>query len=75
LCSNNQPCDFITRAALANAMSMGRTRRQSGAVMPRREFLNEQGLIFGLCYESMAVIPDGTPPVEVTESLFNSQRV
>ena len=59
--------ETITRAALANAMSMGRTTRQSGAVLPRREFLNEQGLIYGLCYESMPVIPDGTPPVEVTD--------
>jgi putative polyketide hydroxylase len=57
----------ITQAALANAMSMGRTSRQSSAVLPRQEFLNEQGLIFGLCYQSMAVIPDGTPPVEVTD--------
>ncbi len=66
--AERQPlAETITRAALANAMSMGRTRRQSGAVMPRREFLNEQGLIFGLCYESMAVIPDGTPTVEVTD--------
>jgi len=59
--------ETITRAALANAMSMGRTKRQSGAVLPRPEFLNDQGLIFGLCYESMAVIPDGTPPVEVAD--------
>ena len=34
-------------------------------MLPRREFLNEQGLIFGVCYESMAVMPDGTPPPEV----------
>ena len=66
--AERQPlAETITRAALANAMSMGRTTRQSGAVLPRREFLNEQGLIYGLCYESMAVIPDGTPPVEVTD--------
>ena len=66
--AERQPlAETITRAALANAMSMGRTTRQSGAVLPRREFLNEQGLIYGLCYQSMAVIPDGTPPVEVTD--------
>jgi putative polyketide hydroxylase len=66
--AERQPlAETITRAALANAMSMGRTTRQSGAVLPRREFLNEQGLIYGLCYESMAVIPDGTPPAEVTD--------
>jgi putative polyketide hydroxylase len=52
---------LITQNALANAISMGRNERQSG-VLPRREFLNEQGLIFGASYESMAVVPDGTPP-------------
>jgi putative polyketide hydroxylase len=36
----------ITQNSLANALSMGRTARQSN-VLPRREFLNEQGLIFG----------------------------
>ena len=36
--------------------------RQPDAVLPRPEFLNEQGLIFGATYESAAVIPDGTPP-------------
>ena len=50
----------VTENALANALSMGRTARQSN-VLPRREFLNEQGLIFGACYESTAVLPDGTP--------------
>ncbi len=66
--AERQPvAETITRAALANAMSMGRTTRQSSAVLPRREFLNEQGLIYGLCYESMAVIPDGTPPVGVAD--------
>jgi putative polyketide hydroxylase len=53
---------IVTKNSLANAMSMGRNARQSG-VLPRREFLNEQGLIFGACYESMAVVPDGTPRV------------
>jgi hypothetical protein len=45
---------------------MGRNARQSG-VLPRPEFLNEQGLIFGACYESMAVVPDGTPRVVVDD--------
>jgi putative polyketide hydroxylase len=45
---------------------MGRTARQSN-VLPRREFLNEQGLIFGACYQSTAVVPDGTPPVAVDD--------
>jgi 2-polyprenyl-6-methoxyphenol hydroxylase-like FAD-dependent oxidoreductase len=53
---------IITQNSLANALSMGRTARQSG-VLPRREFLGEQGLIFGARYQSIAVVPDGTPPV------------
>jgi putative polyketide hydroxylase len=57
---------IITQNSLANAMSMGRHARQSN-VLPRREFLNEQGLIFGACYESMAVVPDDTPPFVVDD--------
>jgi putative polyketide hydroxylase len=57
---------IITQNSLANALSMGRTARQSN-VLPRREFLNEQGLIFGACYQSMAIVPDGTPPVAVDD--------
>jgi 2-polyprenyl-6-methoxyphenol hydroxylase-like FAD-dependent oxidoreductase len=59
--SERQPLGtIITQNSLANAMSMGRTEKQAG-VLPRREFLNEQGLIFGANYESTAVVPDGTP--------------
>jgi len=57
----------ITQASLANALSMGRTARQGGAKLARPQFLNEQGLIFGACYESAAVIPDGTPPPPVVD--------
>jgi putative polyketide hydroxylase len=57
---------IITRNSLANALSMGRTARQSN-VLPRREFLNEQGLIFGACYQSMAVVPDGTTAAAVED--------
>jgi putative polyketide hydroxylase len=57
---------IITQNSLANALSMGRTARQSN-VLPRREFLNEQGLIFGACYQSTAVVPDDTPPVAVDD--------
>jgi putative polyketide hydroxylase len=65
--AERQPlAEIITRNSLANALSMGRTARQSN-VLPRREFLNEQGLIFGARYESMAVVPDGTPPVAVED--------
>src|SRR5258708_20277582 len=57
---------IITQNSLANAMSMGRNARQSN-VLPRPEFLNEQGLIFGACYQSMAVVPDDTPPAVVVD--------
>ncbi|HEX3864663.1 MAG TPA: FAD-dependent monooxygenase [Stellaceae bacterium] len=50
----------ITQTSLENSLSMGRTARQDSAKLPRSEFLNEQGLIFGATYESSAVIPDGT---------------
>jgi 2-polyprenyl-6-methoxyphenol hydroxylase-like FAD-dependent oxidoreductase len=56
-----QPLGVITtQNSLANAMSMGRTENKAG-VLPRREFLAEQGLIFGARYDSTAVVPDGTP--------------
>jgi 2-polyprenyl-6-methoxyphenol hydroxylase-like FAD-dependent oxidoreductase len=57
---------IVTENSLINAMSMGRKARQ-GNVLPRREFLNEQGLIFGARYESMAVVPDHTSPVAVDD--------
>jgi 2-polyprenyl-6-methoxyphenol hydroxylase-like FAD-dependent oxidoreductase len=57
----------ITRSALANALSMGRTQRQQGAKLARPEFLNEQGLIFGVTYTSDAVVPDGTAPLAVAD--------
>jgi putative polyketide hydroxylase len=57
---------IITQNSLANALSMGRTARRSN-VLPRREFLNEQGLIFGACYRSMAIVPDGTPAVAIDD--------
>lgn len=56
-----------TRNSLENSLSMGRTARQDSAKLPRSEFLNEQGLIFGASYESPAVIPDGSPPPAVDD--------
>ena len=53
--------EAVTHASLLNALSMGRTARQTQAVLPRKEFLNEIGLVFGARYESAAVVPDGTP--------------
>ena len=32
----------------------------------RPEYLNEQGIIFGASYASSAIVPDGTPPVPVS---------
>ena len=58
--------EIVTANALANAMSMGRNARQS-KVLPRQQFLNEQGLIFGANYQSAAVVPDGTPPIAVDD--------
>ena len=54
----------ITKTALDNCLSMGRTAKQETAVVARPEFLSEQGLIFGAAYESSAVIPDGTPAAD-----------
>jgi putative polyketide hydroxylase len=59
---------IITQNSLANALSMGRTARQSN-VLPRREFLNEQGLIFGACYQSTAIVPDDTPAVAIDDAV------
>jgi putative polyketide hydroxylase len=65
--AERQPLGLTTtQASLENSLSMGRTARQEGAKLPRSEFLNEQGLIFGACYDSAAIIPDGTasPPID-----------
>ena len=51
--------EAVTRSSLLNALSMGRTARQAEPVLPRKEFLNEIGLIFGARYVSAAVQPDG----------------
>ena len=51
--------EIVTRTSLLNALSMGRTARQTQAVLPRKEFLNEIGLVFGARYVSDAVVPDG----------------
>jgi 2-polyprenyl-6-methoxyphenol hydroxylase-like FAD-dependent oxidoreductase len=67
--AERQPLGLVTtQTSLANALSMGRQARQSN-VLPRREFLAEQGLIFGVCYQSTAVVPDGTPPIDVDDPI------
>lgn len=48
----------VTRSSLLNALSMGRTARQTQAVLPREQFLNEVGLIFGAHYRSLAALAD-----------------
>lgn len=50
--------EAVTRASLLNALSMGRTSKQNEAVLPRREYLNELGLVFGACYASSAVVAE-----------------
>jgi putative polyketide hydroxylase len=57
----------IVRATLLNMQSLGRTERQAEAKLPRAQYLNEQGLIFGLQYQSSAVVPDGSTPSEVAD--------
>jgi 2-polyprenyl-6-methoxyphenol hydroxylase-like FAD-dependent oxidoreductase len=57
----------ITKQALANAVSMGRTEKTLQGKGARREFLNEQGMIFGATYQSRAVLPDGTSPPVVAD--------
>ena len=54
--------EAITRSSLLNALSMGRKAKQATAVLPRQEFLNEQGLMYGARYESAAVVADGSAP-------------
>ncbi len=50
--------EAVTHASLLNALSMGRTSRQIQAVLPRGEFLNEIGLIFGARYQSAAILSE-----------------
>jgi putative polyketide hydroxylase len=60
-----------TDASLSNALSMGRTSRQTQAVLPRAAFLNEIGLVFGAQYQSVAVISEGVPePVTDPEQQY-----
>jgi len=66
---------LTTRSSLLNALSMGRRTRQETAVLPRKEYLQERGIVFGFCHDSMAVlaededpIPTGTPITEYVPS-------
>lgn len=57
----------VVRATLLNMQSFDRSTRQVEAKLPRKEFLNERGLIFGACYRSAAVVPDGSNPPAVID--------
>lgn len=57
----------VVQATLLNMQSFDRTKRQAEARLPRKEFLNERGLIFGARYQSLAVVPDGSKPPEVSD--------
>lgn len=55
----------VVQATLLNMQSFDRSKRQAEARLPRKEFLNERGLIFGARYQSLAVVPDGSKPPQV----------
>ena len=57
----------VVHATLLNMQSFDRSKRQAEARLPRKEFLNERGLIFGARYQSPAVVPDGSKPPEVSD--------
>lgn len=60
-------CLEVVHATLLNMQSFERNKRQAEARLPRKEFLNERGLIFGARYQSLAVVPDGSNPPEVKD--------
>jgi putative polyketide hydroxylase len=57
----------VVGTTLLNMQSFDRSKRQTEARLPRKEFLNERGLIFGAKYQSLAVVPDGSAPPEVSD--------
>jgi putative polyketide hydroxylase len=57
----------VVSATLLNMQSFDRSKRQTEARLPRKEFLNERGLIFGARYQSLAIVPDGSKPPEVND--------
>jgi putative polyketide hydroxylase len=59
--------EFTTRVSLLNALSMGRTEKQSKAVLPRDEYLNERGVIFGFRYQSNALVAEAGVPTTSNE--------
>lgn len=59
----------VVKATFLNMQSLGRTEKQSEAKLPRAQYLNEQGLIFGARYESAAVVPDGSVPPDTAADI------
>jgi len=59
----------VVSATLLNMQSFDRAKRQAEARLPRKEFLNERGLVFGARYRSQAVVADGSKPPEVSNSV------
>lgn len=67
----------VTHSSLLNALSMGRTARQDEPVLPRKEFLNEIGLVFGASYRSAAVVPEdgqSAPPADEVQDYIPSAQ-
>ncbi len=59
--------EATVRATLLNMQSLGRDVRQNTAKLPRAQYLNEQGLVFGIRYDSAAIVPDGTDPPHLAD--------
>ncbi|MDQ8728300.1 FAD-dependent monooxygenase [Bradyrhizobium sp. LHD-71] len=57
----------VVKATYLNMSSLKRTERQSAPKLPRQEYLNEQGLVFGARYKSAAVLSDGSAPPRVDD--------
>lgn len=57
----------VVHATLLNMQSFDRSKRQAEARLPRKEFLNERGLIFGARYQSPAIVPDGSQSPQVND--------
>lgn len=61
----------VVHATLLNMQSFDRSKKQTEARLPRKEFLNERGLIFGARYQSPAIVPDGSKPPEVSDPVVD----
>lgn len=59
----------VVKATFLNMQSLGRTDKQLEAKLPRAQYLNEQGLIFGARYESSAVAPDSSTLPAVADAV------